>query len=177
MTMQEKMNINNGDSFNVNQQSQQQSHLQVLLDSANTSTSFSPSNCHSVKCCDRKICKGIRGLKMHQRTCRVVKDLTEKTFEFAEENLTGSYNNDNYNEDMDNSITTLSLMSNLQSNYQSLMISGTRHIFFHGIATDLWIHLSSIDDSIDLMNSTIYNYFYDNIGYSEDFISDELVNK
>ena len=27
------------------------------------------------------------------------------------------------------------------------------------------------------MNSTIYNYFYDNFGYSEDFISDELVNK
>ena len=54
----------------------------------------------SVKCCCRKMCNGIRGLKMHQRTCRVAKDLTEETFELVEENLTGSYNNDKYNEDI-----------------------------------------------------------------------------
>ena len=42
---------------------------------------------------------------MHQRTCWVVKDLTEETFEFVEENLTGSYNNDSYNEDLSNNIT------------------------------------------------------------------------
>ena len=39
------------------------------------------------------------------------------------------------------------------------------------------LHSSSVNDSIDLMNSTIYNYFYDKFGYSEDFISDELANK
>ena len=79
------MNFNNGDNLIGNQQSQQQSHSQVLLDSGNINTSLSPSNCHSVKCCCGKTCKGIcgiRGLKMHQRTCRVIKDLTEETFEF-----------------------------------------------------------------------------------------------
>ena len=88
------------------QQSQQLSHSQVVLDSGNTNTSLSPNNCHSMKCCCGKICKGIRGLKMHQRTCRVVKDLTEETFEFVEENLTDSYNNDNYNENLDTNITS-----------------------------------------------------------------------
>ena len=94
-----KMNFTNGDNFNGNQQSQQQSHSQVLLDSGNKNISLSPSNCHSVKYCCGKIYKGIRGLKMHQRTCRVVKDLAEETLEFVEENPTSSYNNDNYNED------------------------------------------------------------------------------
>ena len=101
-----KTNFTNGDNCNGNQQSQQQSHSQVLLDSGNTNASLSPSNCYRVKCCCGKICKGIRGLKMHQRTCRVVKDLTEEAFEFGEENFTGSYNNDNYNQDWDNNITS-----------------------------------------------------------------------
>ena len=100
-----KINFTNGDNFHGNQQSQQQSHSQLLLYSGNTNTSLSPSNCHSVKACCGKICKGIRGLKMHQRTNRVVKDLTEEAFEFLEKNLTSSYNNDNYNEDSDNNIT------------------------------------------------------------------------
>ena len=38
-------------------------------------------------------------------------------------------------------------------------------------------HSTCIDDSIDLMNSAINSYFHDNFGYSEDFSSDELVNK
>ena len=51
-----KMNFANGDNFNGNQQSQQQSHSQVLLDSGNTSTSLSPSNCHSVNSGVAEVC-------------------------------------------------------------------------------------------------------------------------
>ena len=39
------------------------------------------------------------------------------------------------------------------------------------------LHSSSIDDSIDHMNSTIYNYFRDNFDYSKNFIGNEFVNK
>ena len=124
------------------------------------------------------MCKGIRGLNMHQRTCRVVKDLTEETFEFVEENPTGSYNNDNYNKDMDNSITNsipdvkpgVKLpKSDDQWNAANLLSMVSLPI--SGLLS------SSIDDSIDLLNSTIYNYFYANFGYSEDFICDELIKK
>jgi len=168
------LNVNNGDNFNDNQQS----HPRVLLDSGNRNTSLSPSNCHSVKCCCGKMCKGIRGLKMHQRTCRVVKDLTEETFEFVEENLTGSYNNDNYNEDMDSSITNS--IPDVKPGVKLPKSDdqwNAANLFFMVSLPISGLHSSSIDDSIDLMNSTIYNYFYDNFGYSEDFISDELVNK
>ena len=161
-----KMNFTNGDNFNGNQQSQQQSHSQVLLDSGNTNTSLSPSNCHSVKCCCGKICKGIRGLKMHQRTCRVVKDLTEETFEFVEENLTGSYNNDNYNEDLSNNITNsnpdVKLGVKLPKSDDQW---NDANLFFMVSLPISGLHSSSVDDSIDLMNSTIYNYFYENFGY------------
>ena len=39
------------------------------------------STCVSVKCSCGKICNGQRGLKMHQRSCRVIKDLSGETFE------------------------------------------------------------------------------------------------
>ena len=115
---------------------------------------------------------------MHQRTCRVVKDLTEETFEFVEENLTGSYNNDNYNEDLSNNITN----SNPDVKPRvKLPISDDQwndaNLCFMVLLPISGLHSSSVDDSIDLMNSTIYNYFYENFGYSEDLINDELVNK
>ena len=43
--------------------------------------SKSVSNCSEVKCCCGKVCNGLRGLKMHQRSCRVIKGLSEETFE------------------------------------------------------------------------------------------------
>ena len=32
----------------------------------------------AVKCCCGKVCKGARGLKMHQRSCRVIEDLQDE---------------------------------------------------------------------------------------------------
>jgi len=99
-------------------------------------------------------------------------------FEFVDENLTSSYNNDNYNEDMVNSITNS--IPDVKSGVKLPKSDdqwNAADLFFMVLPPISGLHSSSIDDSIDLMNSTIYNYFYDNFGYSEDFISDELVNK
>ena len=41
---------------------------------------------------------------MHQRNCRVIKDLNDETFEIVEENLTGSYNNDSSSDDLVNTL-------------------------------------------------------------------------
>ena len=43
------------------------------------------SNCSEVKCCCGKHCNGLRGLKMHQRSCRVIKDMSSETFEVLEQ--------------------------------------------------------------------------------------------
>ena len=44
---------------------------------------ISSRNC--VKCCCGKICKGARGLKMHQRSCRVIRCLDAELFADSEQ--------------------------------------------------------------------------------------------
>ena len=34
-----------------------------------------------MKCCRGEVCNGVRGLKVHQRSCRVTKGLSKETFE------------------------------------------------------------------------------------------------
>ena len=111
---------------------------------------------------------------MHHRTCRVVKDLTDETFEFVEENLTGSYNNDNYNEDLDTNITNSipDVKPGVKLPKSDDQWEDANLLFMVSLPIS-GLHSLSIDDSIDLMNSTIYKYFHENFGYSEDFISDE----
>jgi len=130
-----RMYINNGD-----QQSQQQSHSQELLDSGNINTSLSSSNSYSVKCSCGKICKWLwpNGLNMHQCICRVVKDLTDATFALVEANLTSSYNNDNCNEDWDNSITNF--IPDVKPGVK-LPKSVKMWICFHGLTTNFWTTL------------------------------------
>ena len=43
------------------------------------------SKCSHVKCCCGKLCNGLRGLKMHHRSCRVIKGLTDEMFDMVEE--------------------------------------------------------------------------------------------
>ena len=55
------------------------------------------SNCKDVKCCCGKFCNGLRGLKRHQRSCRVIKGLENESYESLEhcEIATGqSFNTD-----------------------------------------------------------------------------------
>ena len=43
------------------------------------------SNCSKVKYCCRKHCNGLCCLKLHQRSCRVIKDIGSETFEILEQ--------------------------------------------------------------------------------------------
>ena len=40
-----------------------------------------------IKCCCGKICKGARGLKMHQRSCRVIHGLNDELYNDIEEQI------------------------------------------------------------------------------------------
>ena len=44
------------------------------------------SNCSEVKCCCGKLCNGLRGLKIHQHSCQVIKGLEQETFEYQDIN-------------------------------------------------------------------------------------------
>ena len=49
----------------------------------------------AVKCCCGKVCKRPRGLEMHQRSCRVIKDLEDDLQQQMAEVLTEHQNEDN----------------------------------------------------------------------------------
>ena len=50
-----------------------------------------------VKCCCGKICKGARGLKMHQRSCQVIHGLNDELCKDLEEQITAD-SSENYSE-------------------------------------------------------------------------------
>ena len=75
-------------------------------DSGNIDISHSPSNCHYVKYSYGKVCKGLRGLKIYQCNCPVIKDLTDGKFEFVQDNLIGSYNKDDSSEHLNHAISS-----------------------------------------------------------------------
>ena len=49
-------------------------------------------SCKAVKCCCGKVCKGARGLKMHQRSCRIFDDLEDE----LQQQMTEALNDDNH---------------------------------------------------------------------------------
>ena len=52
-------------------------------------------SCKAIKCCCGKVCKGPRGLKMHQRSCRIIDDLEDELQQQMTEILSDPENEDN----------------------------------------------------------------------------------
>ena len=93
------MNSNPGDNSNYKQFEKSTTDIESM----SSITSVNPSNCSHMKCSCGKVCKGLRDLKMHQRSCRVISDLEGEIFDPVEEDITGSYNNDNASGDYNTS--------------------------------------------------------------------------
>ena len=127
----------------------------------------------SIKCCCDKDCKGIRGLKMHQRNCRVMQGLGNELCEQLQEGIENSYRN------------TSSLGENTENNVEDVtQISGdfsilklgiklpksphewsTANEHFKAAFSNAPITASDIDSSIKTMNNIIYTYFVEKCGY------------
>jgi hypothetical protein len=54
-------------------------------------------SCKAVKCCCGKVWKGARGLKIHQRSCRVIDDLEDE----LQQQMTEALNDDNHEDNTD----------------------------------------------------------------------------
>ena len=128
----------------------------------------------SIKCCCGKDCKGIRGLKMHQRTCRVMQGLDDELCEQLQEDIENSIRNtSSFGEDMENNVADATQMSG----DFSLIKRGIKPPKSHhewSTANDhfkaafsnapITITASDIDSNIKTMNDIIYTYFVDNCG-------------
>ena len=109
---------------------------------------------------------------MHQRSCRVISDLEGEVFESIEEDITGSYNNDDASGD-DNTTTILPVIKPGIKLPKSDEHWKTAYLHFMNSLPISDLKSSCINTSIIIMNETIYDYF----GHSEDFVNDQIIEK
>ena len=138
----------------------------------------------TVKCCCGKACKGVKGLKMHQRRCRVLEGLNDDPLEIDNSNLETDSPLDDTELDnhvdmsvdhRDVAVTKSGIMLPKTSEQWNLANDYLKSVFidldFNSDSIDL------IDESVRLINNTIYNYFRDHYGTVRSHVEKELVQK
>ena len=122
-----------------------------------TSTGVGTPKRSGIKCCCGKVYKRARGLKIHQRSCRVISGLnTELRADLDEEN---------------NNICTEDISNNAQCNSNAEETHKEFPFLKKGINLpqnlNPPIRSQGFSSSIILLNDVIYNYFADNFGHVE----------
>ncbi len=124
----------------------------------------------AVKCCCGKVCKGARGLKMHQRSCRVIDDLEDGLHQQMTDAL-----NDQQNEDDAGPINPEISLLNDHDNFPELKQGiklpksplqwSTANDFFKLTLSSHPITPHDLNNNINTMATVIYNYFSENFGF------------
>ena len=137
-----------------------------------------------VKCCCGKICKGARGLKMHQRSCQVIHGLNDELSADLEEQITtdntaDTPENDNSINDIDmtndESFPELKHGINLPKNDSGWQTAND--YFKCALQFNDPITMQDVNSKIKLLNDVIYNYFADNFGHNETVPDKSMVAK
>ena len=135
-----------------------------------------------IKCCCGKVCKGARGLKMHQRSCQVIfglnNELLESVFHEAECNNVDSEDiehteTENCNEH--DEYPELRKGINLTKSNSEWLTAN--EYFKFSILSNAPIKSQDLNASNKLLNTIIYNYFAENFGYVKRLPDDLLYNK
>ena len=145
------------------------------------------SNTNDVKCYCGKSCKGTRGLKMHQRSCRVIHGLNDELLTDLEQQST---ENSTTNTSTHSTCEETDVMENSASDQNFPVLkkgvklpksdaewSTADSYFKFELRLNAPIRIEDLSSSITLMNDVVYNYFADNFGYVEKIPDKELVNK
>ena len=131
-------------------------------------------SCKAVKCCCGKVCKGARGLKMHQRSCRVIDNLEDE----LQQQMAEACDDHSNEENVDQAISPENLSTNCQENFPDLMkgIKLPKSPLQWSIANDFFkltfsnhpITPQDLNNNINTMATVIYNYFSENFGFVDD---------
>ena len=125
-------------------------------------------NTDHVKCCCGKQCKGLRGLKMHQRSCRVIKDLDKELtyhIDYGNEPLDSAEDGriNDYIQDLPNIKLGVKLPTS-ESQWDEA------NAYFKATLPVHEINSNNVNDCVSKMNNTFYDYFqkaYGNIKSSD----------
>ena len=98
-------------------------------------------SCKAVKRCCGKVCKGARGLKMHQRSCRVIDNLEDE----LQQQMAEACDDHSNEENVDQAISPENLSTNCQENLPDLKkgIKLPKSPLQWSIANDFYIFKSS----------------------------------
>ena len=147
-----------------NQVTNGNSHLpqDLFILNNNISDNNGPANTEEIKCACGKKCKGLRGLKAHQRSCRTIKTLCDEVLDdLNSNNRTDQQEEVTIDENIVNDHANLKTGINLPKNDKDWEIANS---FFHMELSIDDINTVSLDEVVNKFNETIYNYFRDNYG-------------
>ena len=110
----------------------------------------------------REKCKGLLGLKAHQRSCRTIKALcNEVLHDLNSNNRADQHGEITIDENIVNEHANLKTGINLPKNNKDRKMANS---FFHLELSIDDINTVSLDEVVNKFNETIYNYFRDNYG-------------
>ena len=135
-----------------------------------------------VKCCCGRTCKGVKGLKMHQRRCRTLEGLSEDSLHFENSNSDPNSLLDNNNA-ADNLATASFVTGDTADTKPGVYLPKTSeqwvmaNDFFKHALADIDIDSSNADinSAIRLLNISIHNYFKETYGTVKSQVDKELV--
>jgi hypothetical protein len=130
------------------------------------------------------MCQGARGLKMHQRSCRVIQGLNTELCNDIEEQ--SNFDTENIPE-MDQFIQNEASTSNNQNisdlnkgiklPKSTLQWSTANDYFKFALQSNQPITSQDLDSNIKLLNNIVYEYFAKNFGQTDSTPDNSLVNK
>ena len=127
-------------------------------------------SCKAVKCCCGKVCKGARGLKMHQRSCRVIDDLEDELQQQMTEALNEHHNEDNV-DPVNPELSSVNSQENFPGIKKGIKLPksplqwSTANDFFKLTFLNYPVISHDLNNNINTMATVIYNYFSENFGY------------
>ena len=134
-------------------------------------------SCKAIKCCCGKVCKGPRGLKMHQRSCRIIYDLEDELKQQMTEILSDQENEDNIDQlEHENSSLNIQDVPDLRKGIK-LPKSPLQWSSGNGLPLQWFFKLTfsnqpitphDLNANIKTMVTVIYNYFGENFGLVDD---------
>ena len=140
------------------------------------------SSYKAVKCCCSKVCKGARGLKMHQRSCKVIDDMDEELQQQMTDALNEQVYEDNVKsvEDVVSNSSSSETFPDLKKGIKlpkSPLQWSNANDFFKFTLSNNPITTQDINKSIITIATVIYNYLSNNYGFVDVNNSNEFDSK
>ena len=125
------------------------------------------------KCICGKKCKGLRGLKVHQRSCRAITSLNSDNIvidNIEQDAIENHFVTTNSNQD---EFPFLKEGVKLPKSPEDWNLA---HLYFHAELSSINIK-NNLNEAMNLINSIVYNYFRDNYGYKNTISEEEIALK